>query len=160
MNEFLHQPGFLGTSANRAADITLVIMIIGAVLFTTGFILARRRKYDAHKWVQTSAAILYLIMILWMMILPFRDFIVRGKGGPFPTIFYVVTGVHALTGTIAALFGLFVVLRGHKLVPKKLRFRNYKRYMRTAYGMYMAAFVLGVLVYITWFVILPGSVTY
>jgi uncharacterized membrane protein YozB (DUF420 family) len=151
---------FLGTSANRAADITLVIMIIGAVLFTTGFILARRRKYDAHKWVQTSAAILYLIMILWMMILPFRDFIVRGKGGPFPTIFYVVTGVHALTGTIAALFGLFVVLRGHKLVPKKLRFRNYKRYMRTAYGLYMAAFVLGVLVYITWFVILPGSVTY
>src|SRR5512139_327179 len=76
MNEFLHHPGFLGTSANRAADMTLVLMLAIAGLFSFGFYLARRRKHTAHRWVQTSAVILNLLMVLWMMILPFRDFVV------------------------------------------------------------------------------------
>jgi uncharacterized membrane protein YozB (DUF420 family) len=33
-----------------------------------------------------------------------------------------------------------------------LKFKNYKRFMRIAYTLYMVATVLGVLVYLTWFV--------
>jgi uncharacterized membrane protein YozB (DUF420 family) len=150
--EFLHGPGFLGTRANRAADVTLLAMILIAGLFTIGFYLARKRKYEAHRWVQTTAAILNVLLVLWMMILPFRDFILLDKGGPREQYFYWITTAHALTGMLAVIFGLFVVLRGNKLVPKFLRFRNYKPYMRTAYGLYMAATLLGVLVYLVWFV--------
>src|SRR3990172_6829725 len=122
MNEFLHQPGFLNTNANFAADMTLVLMLLVAALFTIGFILARRRKYKAHRWVQTSAASLNAILVLWLMILPFRDFVIRDQGGPRPTIFYAITIAHAVIGAIAFPFGMFVVLRANKLVPKPLTF--------------------------------------
>jgi uncharacterized membrane protein YozB (DUF420 family) len=160
MNEFLHQPGFLGTNANRAADITLVIMLLAATLFTIGFILARKKNFKAHRWVQTSAATLNAIMVLWMMILPYRDFVLRGKAGSQPAIFYTMANLHAGIGLIAITFGLFVTLRGNGLVPKPLQFRNYKLYMRTAYGLYMLATLLGVLVYLTWFVIVPNQPVY
>jgi uncharacterized membrane protein YozB (DUF420 family) len=156
MNEFLHHPGFLGTSANRAADITLVLMLAIAGLFSFGFYLARRRRHTAHRWVQTSAVILNLLMVLWMMILPYRDFVVRDSGGPRPNYFYWVTSLHALIGLTAIIFGLFVTLRGHKLVPKALRFKKYKPYMRTAYALYMLATLLGLLVYLAWFTWIPN----
>jgi uncharacterized membrane protein YozB (DUF420 family) len=156
MIDLLHQPGFLGTHANFAADFTLVMMLLIAALFTLGTVMARRQRYQVHRWIQTSAALLNLIMVLWMMILPFRDFVVRDIGGPRPTLFYTVTSVHAAIGFVALTFGLFVTLRGNELVPQPLKFNNYKLYMRIAYGLYMAATLLGVWVYIIWFITIPN----
>ena len=84
------------------------------------------------------------------MVLPFRDFIVADKGGPRLPIFYQITTLHALFGTAGVLFGWFVVLRGHGLVPKALQFSNWKLYMRIAYSLYMIATILGVAVYGIW----------
>lgn len=160
MDDFFHSPGFLGTHANLAADVTLVVMLFTAILFSIGFYLARKRSYNRHKWVQTSGAVLNLIMVLWMMILPFRDFIILDKGGPREGYFYGITTIHALIGLSATIFGLFVVLRGHNLVPKRLRFRKYKPYMRTAYALYLAATLLGVGVYLAWFVFTASTPTF
>jgi hypothetical protein len=160
MNDFLHQPGFFGTAANRAADLTLLLMLLIAALFSLGVVLARRRRYTAHRWVQTSAAVLNLGMVAWMMILPYRDFIVRDLGGPRQAAFYQITSLHALIGLVALTFGLFVTLRGNGLVPKVLKFRNYKLFMRTAYGLYMLATLLGVIVYWLWFVRIPNPPVY
>ena len=160
MNQFLHAPGFLGTSANRAADLTLVGMLLIAALFSYGFYLARRHRYDTHRWVQTTAVTLNAILVLWMMILPFRDFVMTSKAGPQPAYFYYATIAHAIVGATALLFGVFVALRGNNLVPKALRFKNYKLFMRTSYGLYMFATLLGVLVYLTWFVITPNTPIY
>ena len=77
MNEILHQAGFFGTSANFAADFTLVMMILIASLFTAGVVLAVKKKYDTHRWVQTTAAILNAIMVLWMMISMFAQRFLR-----------------------------------------------------------------------------------
>jgi hypothetical protein len=82
MNDLFHAPGFLGTNANFAADMTLVIMLLTAALFSVGFYLARKGKFNTHKWVQTIGVSLNLIMVLWMMVLPFRDFIIQDQGGP------------------------------------------------------------------------------
>jgi len=151
MTEFLHQPGFLGTDANWAADFTLVMMLSIAALFTLGFIMARRGRYGVHRWIQTTAALLNLGMVLWMMILPFRDFVLPGIPSQLNERFYWLTSLHGLAGAIALTFGLFVTLRGNELVPNALKFKNYKRFMRIAYTLYMVATVLGVLVYLTWF---------
>jgi uncharacterized membrane protein YozB (DUF420 family) len=160
MNEILHAPGFLGTTANFAADVTLLIMLTTAILFSIGFYLARQDNIKAHKWVQTIGAIINLIMVLWLMVLPFRDFIVRDQGGPREGIFYAMTIAHAVAGLAATVFGLFVVLRGHKLMPKFLSFNNYKPFMRWAYGLYITATTLGVFVYIVWFVVTANTPTY
>ena len=160
MTEILHQPGFLGTTANFAADFTLVLMVLTAGLFTVGLVMARKRHYGIHRWIQTSAAALNAILVLWMMILPFRDFIIRDQGGPRPAYFYSITVLHALIGAAAFSFGIFVTLRGNELVPDALKFNNYKGFMRVAYSLYMAATLLGILVYWTWFVRVPNPPLY
>jgi uncharacterized membrane protein YozB (DUF420 family) len=65
---------------------------------------------------------------------------------------YGITTVHASIGLAGLVLGVFVVLRGNELVPKALRFRNYKRYMRTSYALYMLATVTGVIVYVVVFI--------
>ncbi|HJS28411.1 MAG TPA: hypothetical protein VJ768_02235, partial [Anaerolineales bacterium] len=147
MTELFHRPGFLGTSANLAADATLVAMLVIGALFTVGAVLARRGRYETHRWVQTGTAVINLILVAWMMILPYRDFILPGFPERIGETFYLSTTLHAFVGLAAILFGSFVVLRGNGLVPDGLTFQNYKPMMRIAYGLYMAAIVLGIWVY-------------
>jgi uncharacterized membrane protein YozB (DUF420 family) len=160
MEEFFHTPGFFGTNANFFADVTLVAMLVTATLFSIGFYLARKDNIGAHKWVQTLGAVINLILVLWMMILPYRDFIIQDQGGPRERFFYSVTTLHAFIGLSATIFGIYVVLRGHKLMPKFLRFHNYKPFMRVAYSLYIAATLLGVAVYLTWFVFTESPPTF
>ncbi len=160
MAEILHGSGFLGTSANFAADMTLAVMLVAAMLFTVGLVVARLRRYETHRWIQTAAAIINGIMVLWMMLLPFRDFVIRDVGGPRPSTFYVITTLHATVGLCAFVFGWFVVLRGNNLMIEPLRFKKYRPFMRAAYVLYMLATLLGVWVYFTWFVTIPSPPVY
>lgn len=162
MNAILHQPGFLGTSANFAADMTLVVSLLVATLFTIGMVMAMRGRYQIHRWIQTTAASLNAILVLWLMVLPFRDFVVRDFLGIRPPIFYYVTSIHAFIGFFGVSFGLFVVLRANnlELIPRAVRFNNYKLFMRISYGLYMLATLVGVWVYLTWFVTIPNPPTF
>ena len=161
MNDLLHQPGFLGTSANWAADMTLVVSTLVAILFTIGVILAVRGQYGPHRVVQTIAAIINAILVLWLMILPFRDFVAPPDNpAMLPESAILTTRIHAAVGFTALVFGLFVTLRGNGLVPKFLQFNNYKAFMRVAYVLYMLATLIGLFVYITWFVGNPTPPTY
>lgn len=152
MTELLHQPGFFGTAANFAADATLVAMLIIALLFTVGAGLAHLHRYTAHRWVQTTAASLNVILVIWMMILPYRDFVLPEIPDRVGERFYAVTTLHAVIGAIALPFGMFVVLRGNELVPRRLKFSNYKGFMRVAYTLYILTILLGVWVYFAWYV--------
>jgi hypothetical protein len=49
MDALLHQPGFFGTRANFAADMTLLISILVAMLFTYGVQLACQEKFQTHR---------------------------------------------------------------------------------------------------------------
>ena len=160
MVELLHQPGFLGTSANFAADMTLVLSLLVAAALTAGFVLARRGDYRTHRVVQTAAAGANAVLVLWLMILPFRDFIAPGVPERLGERFYGVTTLHALVGGCALVFGLYVVLRANGLMPKPLRFRNYKVFMRVSYTLYIAATLIGIAVYLTWFVGNPNPPTF
>lgn len=156
MLDFLHSPGFLGTSANMFADLTLVVMLAILVLFSYGFYLAVKGKYDNHKWVQTTGVILTGVLAVWLMVIPYRNLVVQDQGGPREAIFYTVTTLHAVVGFFAFLLGTFVALRAHKLVPKFLQFNNYKLFMRTAYGLYLVTILLGVWLYYTWYVVIEN----
>jgi uncharacterized membrane protein YozB (DUF420 family) len=152
MSDFLTSPGFLGTKATLRSDLTLVLILITAVLFNIGFILAQRKKFTAHRWVQTSAVTLNTLVVLISMVTSFIIHILPGIPAKLVRGDYAVTTIHACIGAIALLFGVFVALRGNELVPKKLRFMNYKPFMRWAYTLYMLATLGGVIVYIIVFV--------
>ena len=77
MNSLVHDQGFLGTGASLGADLTLLIIVAAFVLLTVGVVLARRRQYGRHRWVQTAAVILNLIPVAaWML----RSLLVLGGG--------------------------------------------------------------------------------
>jgi uncharacterized membrane protein YozB (DUF420 family) len=148
MKNLLASKGLLATHAPLISDITLVLILLTAILFTIGWQLARHKHFDAHRWVQTSSATLNALVVLSVMVNIFILHILPGIPGKLLTGDYAVTTIHAIVGTCILLLGLFVVLRANKLVPKSLRFKNYKRYMRISYALYMLATLLGVIVYI------------
>jgi uncharacterized membrane protein YozB (DUF420 family) len=140
-------PGFLGTRASLGADLSLVGSVLVAIAFTVGAWLAIRGRYGAHRWVQTAGALLNLALVLGLMIPSLLAVDpAENVGLPLSSILFM-TG-HEIVGVFALLFGLFVVLRGNELVPAPLRFSNYRPYMRLAYGLYMAATLIGVAVYV------------
>lgn len=160
MVELLHRPGFLGTSANLAADMTLVLSLLIAGALTIGFFLARGKHYGTHRVVQTGAVIANAILVFWLMVLPFRDFVAPGVPDRLGERFYAVTTLHALVGAAALVLGIFVVLRANGLMPRRLRFRNYKPVMRVSYALYMLATTIGLFVYLAWFVWNPYPPVY
>ena len=152
MTDFLTSPGFLGTKATLRSDLTLVLILISAILFNIGFFLARRKHFTAHRWVQTSAVTVNTLVVLISMVTSYIIHILPGIPAKLVKGDYAVTTVHAFIGAAALVYGVYVALRGNNLVPKKLRFNNYKLFMRWAYALYMLATLGGVTLYIIVFV--------
>src|SRR5512135_256744 len=153
MKDFLNGPGFLGIHAPFLSSLSLILILLTAILFTVGVQLARRRQYEAHRWVQTVVAVINAIVVLGVMVNSYLTHILPGIPSKLLEGDYAVTTVHAIIGAIGLLLGIFVVLRGNGLVPKALRFKNYKLFMRTSYALYMLATLLGVVVYVLTFVL-------
>ena len=141
-------PGFLGSRAPFYADLTLLLTLLSMGMFTVGFVVARRKHYELHRWIQTAAATLNVMVVLLVMVISFVTYILPGIPGKLLTGTYGITTLHAFVGSIAFLYGLFVVLRANGLMPRRLRFKNYKLFMRIAYSLYLLATVIGVAVYL------------
>src|SRR5450759_211895 len=118
MINFLDQPGFLGTHAPFISDLTLILILLTAILFTIGWQLARHKHFEAHRWVQTTTACLNAVVVLVVMIRSFVVHILPGIPGKLLQGDYAVTTVHALVGATGLLLGIFVVLRANGLVPR------------------------------------------
>jgi uncharacterized membrane protein YozB (DUF420 family) len=102
--------------------------------------------------VQTASVTLNTLVVLISMVTSYIIHILPGIPAKLNQGDYAVTTMHGVVGAIALLWGLFIMLRGNKLVPKSLRFKNYKLFMRWAYALYMLATLGGVSVYIIVFV--------
>jgi uncharacterized membrane protein YozB (DUF420 family) len=153
MKEFFSRPGFLGTHAPMLSDLTLILTLLTAILFTIGWRLARRKRFEAHRWLQTATVCLNAVIVLTVMIRSFVVHILPGIPSRLLQGDFGVTTVHALVGMAGLLLGIFIVLRGNGLVPRRLHFNNYKLFMRTSYALYMLATLLGVVVYIEVYVL-------
>jgi plastocyanin len=154
----MDRKGFLGTNASVLADSSLIIGILVALTLTVGVIMARRKRYHAHCWIQTTAVSLNVVQVLTIMVPSFFKSVAPGVPEKLDETYYLAAIIHAGLGFCTLLFGTFVMLRGHELVPNKLKFNNYKLFMRTAYSMYMLVTVLGVWVYVTWYTGTPQQV--
>ncbi len=138
--------GFLGTKATFAQDVSLVGSIIVAIAFTIGAYLAMKGLYTAHRWVQTGAAVANLALVFGVMI-PSLLAVTPDENLTLPAAAFVAMPAHEIIGTVALVFGMYVVLVGNEWIPQRWRFTNYKRFMRIAFALYLAATVVGVAVY-------------
>lgn len=147
MDILFKSPGFLGTGAPFISDFSLIMMLLTAAMFTWGWRLAVQRRYDTHRRVQTIAVLVNTAVVLVVMVSSFVIFILPGIPGKLGEGSYGITTVHAILGTISLLFGVYVVFVGYGWLPKRLRFTNYKLFMRTSYALYLSATLLGVVIY-------------
>lgn len=107
---------------------------------TIGWVLARMGHYRAHGIVQSTVVVLNLYLIMKVMV---------------PSISHgtpdLLTSAHAALGGIMELLALYILLvAGTNLLPQKLRFQNYKPWMRTALAGWWVVVGLGVAIYAPW----------
>src|SRR5262249_39797095 len=78
--------------------------------------------------------------------------------GGLKDTYYLVPCVHAALGAIAELLGLYIVLvAATKLVPRKIRFRRFKPWMRTALALWWVVILIGVGAYYLWYIAPPKT---
>lgn len=147
MHILYERVGFLGTNAPLISDITLILVLLTAMLLTLGWRLAVHRRYKAHRWVQTSAVTLNTLVVILVMINSYIVNVLPGIPDRLGEASFGITTIHALVGLVSVILGVYVVLVANHLLPRRLRFTNYKLVMRTTYAFYMLATVLGVVVY-------------
>ena len=144
--------GFLGTGATLRADLNLVVQLAMGFALLVGMFLARRKKFRAHKYCQSSVMLLNLVMIFLIMAPSFHKQVEPQLPGGLRESYYLVPYVHAVLGTIAEVLGVYIVLvAATKLVPKKLRFKRYKPWMRTELALWWLVVLIGVCTYYVWY---------
>ena len=146
--------GFLGTAAPWSSDATLIIELGMGVALLVGATLARRGRYRAHAWCQSVVVLLNPAAILLAMVPSFR----RSFAPPIPAglgnSYYVLAAVHAVLGTLAELFALYIVaVAGTHILPKRLRFTRYGRWMRAALVLWWTTLLLGLATYVRWYLV-------
>ena len=140
--------GFLGQGAPWGADLNLLLQVGVGVLLLVGMRLARSGRYGAHGICQSCGFVLALTMtVLWMMP-AFHVIHADALGRMVVNRVTVAVAIHVVVGTAALLVGAWVVLvAGTPLVPERLRFSDYKRWMRTLLTLWWLAIVLGLAIY-------------
>jgi uncharacterized membrane protein YozB (DUF420 family) len=145
--------GFLGTGAPPRADITLAIEIAMGLTLVIGMVLARRQRFRAHAWCQSTVVVLNLIVIALVMAPAFRSQVAPKIPARLARPYYALATGHATMGCIAELLGLYIILvAGTRIpLPKRLRFVRYKLWMRTEMVVWWLALLLGLATYVRWY---------
>jgi uncharacterized membrane protein YozB (DUF420 family) len=140
--------GFLGQGAPWGADLNLVLQVGVGVLLLVGMALARRGRYGVHGICQSAGYVLALAMtVLWMMP-AFHAIHADALGRGVVNRVTVAVALHVIVGTAALLLGAFIVLvAGTPIVPRRLHFSDYGKWMRTLLVLWWLAIVLGLAIY-------------
>jgi uncharacterized membrane protein YozB (DUF420 family) len=144
----LDASGFLTARSSLGADLALLLSAAVIVLLTAGVVMARRRRYDAHRWLQTSGVVLNAVLAVFWMLVSLWRFILPGIPGTLSKHGHALAAVHAAVGVVALVLGVFLVVRAGRLTRQGKSVSRYKTTMRVAYFVYLAAFVLGAWLYV------------
>jgi uncharacterized membrane protein YozB (DUF420 family) len=154
--------GFLGTGASMTSDIVLIsylfLLLPGMLL---GFYFARRKKFvPHHKLTMTTVVILNWIFIIGLMfgsygrgVLPYLNAQFAGD------VRITLPTLHAITGGIAQLLATYLAIRMwfEKVLPSWIMVKRIKLYMRITLTLWIITVLLGVLIYVTWYVGQPST---
>jgi len=132
--------------------VLLVEAAMGMALLA-GAVLARRRHYRAHAWCQSAVVLLNLVLIGFAMAPSFYIQLAPKIPQAMRKSYYAIAVGHASLGVIAELAGLYLILAaGTQVLPKRLRLRNYRAWMRATLILWWVVLLLGVATYVRWYV--------
>jgi len=144
----LDASGFFTAKSSLGADLSLVISVVAAILLTAGVLLVRRRRYEAHRWVQTVAVILNAFLVALWMVRSLWLYILPGVPGSLSSGSHALAAVHAAIGAVGVTLGIFIVVRANQLTARRRTVSPYKMAMRVAYVVYLLGVVLGIALYV------------
>jgi len=145
--------GFLGTGATFEADVNLVVQLVMGAALIAGAFLAKQKRYKAHGICQTTVMLLNLLMIGIVMWPSFRQHVKPTIRRVIHKSYYAAPMVHAALGISAELLGLYIVLvAGTNVLPTWLRFKNWKRWMRTEFVLWLLVVISGIGTYYAWYI--------
>jgi uncharacterized membrane protein YozB (DUF420 family) len=155
------QPGFLGTGASMLADITVlayIFLIVPAML--VGYFFARRKWFEPHhKLTMTSITLVNWVLIVWLMLTSYRDGVLPNLASNLSNPTYILPTIHLITGALAQFTATYLVIRMwfEKQLPDGLKVKNIKRYMRFTLACWLITALLGVGIYLVWYVFTPNA---
>jgi len=149
---FLFNEGFLGAGATFAADLNLVVQLVMGTTLIAGAYLAKQKRYKAHGVCQTTVLLLNLLMIGLVMWPSFQHQVKPALSKVVHKWYYEVAIIHAVLGITAELLGLYIVIvAGTNVLPRWLRFKQWKWWMRTELALWMIVLLSGVGTYYAWY---------
>ena len=145
--------GFLRTAAPLYADLILVLEMSLGLALLVGAVLARKGKYRAHAWCQSTVVLLNLAVIASTMVPSFHARVSPKIPARLNKPFYALATTHAAVGTAAEVLALYVlVAAGTRVLPERFRITKYKSWMRGVFALWWIALVLGLATYVRWYV--------
>ena len=145
--------GFSETAAPGYANLVLVLEFLMGVGLLIGAQLARRKKYRAHAWCQSSIVLANFVVIVVTMIPSFHTHVSPRIPLKLGKSYYALATAHAALGTITEIGALYILLAaGTKILPSSLRLADYKIWMRSVLALWWLELLLGLAVYVRWYV--------
>ena len=145
---------FLGTAAPTYAELTLVLEIAMGVGLLIGAQPARLRRYRWHAWCQSLIVLLNLVLIALTMIPAFHRQVLPKLPSRIGKLYYTLATTHAALGGIAEFGGMYILLAaGTEILPKKVRIKRYKFWMRSVLVVWWMVLFLGIATYARWYMI-------
>src|SRR5580704_15452756 len=153
MRPLIPSTGFLGTGATFAADVNLVTQIGMGIALLAGGLLARRGCYKAHAACQTTILMMSLLLIGSVMWPSFKRQVRPAIPKRMHRLYYAVAATHAGAGVAAEGLGLYIAaVAGTRMLPSRLRFKNYRVWMRFELLLWEATLAAGIATYFAWYV--------
>ena len=135
------------------ADVNLVVQVGMAVALLVGAVFARRKCYRAHAITQTSVLLLNLVMIATVMWPSTQQQVLPAFPDVLDRWYFAAPSLHGVLGIVAEVLGLYIAMvAGTGWLPERLRFRNWKRWMRIELVLWWVTLGSGVGTYYVWYV--------
>src|SRR2546423_8504299 len=145
--------GFLGTGATLRADLNLLVQIAMGAALLVGMMLARRKRFEAHKRCQATVVLLNLLMIFLVMAPSYHRSVEPQMPGGLRDVYYLLPFIHTVLGTITEMLGLYIILvAATNWLPRRLKFDPYRPWMRTCLTLWWVVILLGIGIYYVWYI--------
>ncbi len=132
------------------ATISLGIEATVLVLLTAGFSFKNKQQFRRHGKTMTAAIILHIGNILGVMVPSLVSGFSSAGAIDFTDWLVILSLTHASLGAVAAILGSIPVLSWRFGTEVQICFRR-KKYMLSAFTLWVTAFLLGVPMYITFY---------
>jgi uncharacterized membrane protein YozB (DUF420 family) len=134
--------GFIESTVSLGIEMVVLSLLIGA------FFLKTRQKFRQHGITMTIAVALHISSILIVMIPSFISYFGAIGAFNFADTLILTALVHASTGIIAAILGVWLVGSWHLQKNLQTCFKK-KRIMITTLTLWLLTIFLGIILYLT-----------